>query len=131
MLKKHLYTILFVSWVMFITLLSLFSFSGFDNTIGIAIPHMDKITHFTFYTVFVVLGYFFLKERGKGAFKSQESLLKIIFAAIIYGIFIEALQYAMPFGRAAEFFDVLANSAGAIFGGLLIKKYFSLSRKLK
>lgn len=116
---------------MFITLLSLFSFSGFDNTIGVAIPYMDKITHFTFYTVFVVLGYFFLKEREKGAFKSQESLFKTIIAAIIYGMLIEALQYVMPFGRAAEFFDILANSVGAIFGGLLIKKYFSLNRKLK
>ena len=129
--KKHLFTTFFLSWVVLITSLSLFSFSGFDNAIGIGIPHMDKITHFIFHLGFVVLGYLFLKERAKGLFNEQQALLKIVITAIVYGLLIEALQYMMPFGRAAEISDVLANVGGAIFGCLLIKKYFSLSEKLK
>ncbi len=131
MLKKHLFATLFISWVVLITSLSLFSFSGFDNEIGIRIPHIDKITHFIFHLGFVVLGYLFLKERAKGVFNKQQALLRIFVTTVFYGLFIEALQYVMPFGRAAEVSDVLANVGGAIFGCLLIKKYFSLSEKLK
>ncbi|GMN12002.1 hypothetical protein MTsPCn9_33040 [Croceitalea sp. MTPC9] len=117
---------------MFITSLSLFSFPELDNDTGIRIPYADKIAHFIFYFVFVVLGFFFLQERRvKPSFKPLKTTYKIMVVAIIYGILIEGLQYIMPFDRAAEFFDVLANSAGAIFGGLLIKSYLSLIKKLK
>ena len=51
--------------------------------------------------------------------------------AILYGIAIEILQDLMPFDRAGEILDVLANTLGAIFGSLLIKKYLSRIRKLK
>jgi VanZ family protein len=130
-LKKHLYTTLFISWVVLITLLSLFSFPDIDDGTGIVIPHIDKITHFTFHLIFVVLGCLFLKEKIGEAFKPNKGILIILIAAILYGILIEVLQYVMPFGRAAEIWDILANTMGALFGGLLIKKYFSLTRKLK
>ena len=131
MLKKHLYTILFISWVVVITLLSLFSFPELDNEVVIEIPYIDKITHFTFHLIFVVLGCLFLKEKIGEAFKPNKGILIILIAAILYGILIEVLQYVMPFDRAAEIWDILANTMGALFGGLLIKKYFSLTRKLK
>ncbi len=127
MLKKHLYTIFFISWVVLITLLSLFSFHGIDNGIGIRIPHIDKITHFIFYCVFVVLGTLFLKEKTKKPLKINKIVLRILVVAILYGMVIEALQHIMPYDRAAEILDILANTVGAIFGGLLIKKYFSLT----
>lgn len=130
-LKKHIYTILFISWVVVITILSLFSFPEIDNEIGIVIPYIDKVTHFIFHLTFVVLGCLFLKEKRRETFKLNKGILIILFAAILYGILIEVLQYVMPFGRAAEIWDILANTMGALFGGLLIKKYFSLTRKLK
>jgi VanZ family protein len=114
-----------------ITLLSLFSFPGIDTDRGIRIPHMDKITHFIFYGVFVVLGTLALKEKISTPFKTNKIILRIFFAAIIYGVVIEVLQYLMPYDRAAEILDALANTIGAIFGGLLIKKYLSLTKKLK
>ncbi len=130
MLKKHLYTILFISWLVFITLLSLFSFRDIDDT-GIEIPHIDKITHFIFYAVFAVLGCLYLKEQKKESFQLNREVLKMLGIAILYGIAIEILQDLMPFDRAAEILDVLANTLGAIFGSLLIKKYLSRIRKLK
>ena len=116
---------------MLITLLSLFSFSGIDTTTVITIPHMDKIIHFTFYLVFVVLGFFFYGERFKKRSQLKKVIFSIVIIAIIYGMLIEVLQYVMPYDREADFFDILANSIGSIFGGLLIKKYLSLNRKLK
>jgi len=130
-LKKHLYTILFISWVVFITFLSLFSFSELGDTSGIKIPHFDKIVHFIFHTVFVVLGCFFLKENKKELFFFKGKVLKMLFFAVLYGLIIEFLQYLMPFHRTAEILDVVANTSGAIFGSLLIKKYLSLNHKLK
>lgn len=131
MLKKHLYTILFISWVVVITLLSLFSFPDLDHDNGIEIPHIDKITHFTFYFIFVVLGVLFLKEVKKERFQLKRAIIVMLGIAFLYGIAIEILQYVMPYDRAAEILDVLANTMGAIFGGLLIKKYLSLDRMLK
>ena len=116
---------------MLITLLSLFSFPDIDDGTGIVIPHIDKITHFIFHLIFVLLGCLFLKEKKGEVFKPNKGILIILIAAILYGILIEVLQYAMPFGRAAEIWDILANTIGALFGCLLIKKYFSLTRKLK
>ena len=131
MLKKHLFTILFIGWVVLITLLSLFSFSGLDNDTGIQIPYADKITHFIFHSVFVILGFFFFQENTQDSFSPIKAILKIVVVAFLYGILIEGLQYIMPYDRAAEFFDVVANTTGAIFGGLLIKKYLSLTKKVK
>jgi len=115
-----------------ITLLSLFSFSGFDtDTRVIKIPNIDKIAHFIFYLAFVFLGYFSYKEKIKKDFNLNRTIFSIAIVAALYGIVIEILQYIMPFGRAAEILDVLANAIGAVFGSLLIKKYLSLTRKLK
>jgi len=119
-----------MGWVVTITILSLFSFSEFDDS-GIRIPYLDKITHFIFHLIFVVLGSLFLKEKKGEAFQPNKGIVIILIVAIFYGILIEVLQHIMPFGRAAEIWDVLANTMGAILGGLLIKKYFSLNRKLK
>ena len=132
MLKKHLCTILFVSWVVLITSLSLFSFSGLDTETKVFhIPHIDKITHFVFYLLFVILGFFSYKEKVKKDFLINKTIFILTLVAILYGIVIEGLQYIMAFGRAAEISDVLANTIGAVFGSLLIKKYLSLIRKLK
>ena len=131
MLKKHFYTILFISWVVFITLLSLFSFSVLETKNRIEILYFDKIVHFIFYTVFVVLGSLFLKEKKKESFQLNISIFFTLCTAIVYGLIIEILQYLLPFDRTAEILDVLANTIGAIFGGLLIKKYLSLDRKIK
>ncbi len=130
MLKKHIFTLLFISWVLFITMLSLFSFSGLD--IGtVNIPYADKITHFSFYLIFAVLGCMFIRERTQGKMSLGRTLAIMLVIAIVYGIFIEVLQYTTTTNRMAEYGDVLANSLGAFVGVGLIKWYFSKERPLK
>ena len=123
---------MFISWVLLITMLSLFSFSGIDLDIEkLNVPYADKITHFIFYTVFAILGCLFLRERTKGNMKLAKAIKNIVLAAVLYGIFIEVLQYTLTVDRMAEFGDVLANTFGAIVGVSLIWGYFSKERPLK
>ena len=118
--KNYRFTLLYVSWMVFITLLSLFSFSGVD-TEGWEFPHEDKLVHFVFYFVAVVLGTLCLTERNAARRNSKRLIVPVILFSIIYGIVIEGLQWIMPFGREADLWDILANSLGAIVGGLLIQ----------
>lgn len=129
-LKKHGYTILFLGWVLFVTILSLFSFSGIEDE-GLEIPHIDKITHFIFYFFFVVFGYFFLVEKSRREILSLTTILKLVAVGICYGALMETLQWLMPYNRMAEIWDALANATGAILGGLLIKMYISLTHRSK
>lgn len=116
--------------MVFVTLLSLFSFPD-DATDVITIPYFDKIVHFTFHCVIIILGVLSFRERNSYDFKLMTTLIGLVLFSISYGILIEVLQYYMPFDRAAEIWDVLANTLGAFFGVLLIKNYLSLTTKLK
>jgi len=84
-----------------------------------------------FYLVVVVLGFAYLSERNQRALNVSKSVVVLVLFAIAYGILMEVLQALMPFQRMAEFYDVLANTLGALLGGLLTQKYHSRIVKLK
>lgn len=130
MLRKHIFTFLFLGWATFITVLSLFSFDGIEQE-GIKIPNADKIAHFIFYGTFVVLGYFAVRERMQKQVGDTKILLIFIALAVLYGMVLEGLQHVMPFNRAAEIGDALANTFGALLGGLLTKTYLLLGQRPK
>ena len=132
MLKKNIYTLLFLSWVVVITMLSLFSFSSMDLDTGtLNIPYADKITHFIFYLVFAFVGCLSLRERTLGSLGLRKTLIIVLFFAILYGILIEVLQYTITTDIMAEFGDVLANTLGAFAGIGLIRWVFSKKNPLK
>jgi len=67
----------------------------------------DKMSHFIAYGVLsflIVLG------------RHKMSLIRAIVIAIGYGLVLEALQGAMPFGRSASWLDALANTGGVMLG---------------
>lgn len=115
---------------MFLTTLSLFSFSDLD-TGTVRIPYADKITHFGFYFIFAVLAAMVFRERTRGQIPLKKALIWTLLTAFFYGILIEGLQYTVTVDRMAEWGDVLANTIGAFAGVLLIKWYFSKERPLK
>lgn len=125
-----MFTILFIGWLIVITSLSLFSFSELD-TGSVSIPFADKITHFGFYSGFVLLGCLSLWERKQKKITLKKALIVMVLAAIFYGIGIEALQYSITEDRMAEWGDVLANSFGAFAGGLVVWWYFTKKEPLK
>ena len=130
MLKKYLFTIIFIGWVVFITLLSLFSFDE-ESIPSVAIPHLDKLVHFTFYFVFTVLACLSFREINPKKIPLGKLLAKIIVFAIIYGIVIEVLQGVATIDRDPDLLDVLANSSGALFGSFAVKYIFSGKTSLK
>ncbi|WP_422084220.1 VanZ family protein [Ulvibacterium sp.] len=97
---------------------------------NIQIPHLDKIIHFTFYFVAAILGLFSFRKR----IKSGTSLLKIItglfLCLVVFGIIIEVIQQRYTMTRAGDVFDALANTIGALIGGLTAKMIFSSKKRL-
>ena len=126
--KKAVYTTLFISWVLLVTVLSLFDFDPNDE--GIPIPYLDKLVHFVFYLLFVILGGL-MWQSGKPVHATLKKTILWVVIAVLYGLLMEALQDLLPIDRSAEIFDVLANTLGAVMGGLLIKTYFSRTHALK
>ncbi len=130
MLKRNIFTILFISWMLFITFLSLYSFKG-DSLPKVSIPHVDKAVHFTFYFVGAILGTLFVRELTKGTAALKKTTIIIFLAMVVYGIIIEAIQLGFTPNRHGDILDVLANSLGAFLGILAIKYVFSKKSQLK
>ncbi|WP_421805455.1 VanZ family protein [Flagellimonas sp.] len=126
------YTLLFISWVVVITMLSLFSFPVMDMDPGsFNVPYADKITHFIFYLVFAFVGCMSVRERTTGNLGLVKTTRIVLVLAIIYGILIEVLQYTLTTDRMAELGDVFANTLGAFAGIGLIRWVFSKKNPLK
>ena len=126
------YTLLFISWVVVITMLSLFSFPAMDMDPGsFNVPYADKITHFIFYLVFAFVGCMSVRERTMGNLGLVKTTRVVLVLAIIYGILIEILQYTLTTDRMAELGDVFANTLGAFAGIGLIRWVFSKKNPLK
>ncbi|MFN3138706.1 MAG: VanZ family protein [Allomuricauda sp.] len=126
------YTLLFISWVVVITMLSLFSFPAMDLDPGsFNVPYADKITHFIFYLVFGFVGCMSVRERTMGNLGLVKTTRIVLVLAIIYGILIEILQYTLTTDRMAELGDVFANTLGAFAGIGLIRWVFSKKNPLK
>ena len=129
-LKKYLFTILFISWTVFITLLSLFSFKG-DSLPSVDIPHLDKAVHFTFYFVFTFLGCLGYRELKSKNTTIKRAVFVSILIAVIYGMVIEVLQGVATAHRDPDVLDFLANSVGAFAGAYVVKYIFSGNTSLK
>ncbi len=117
--------------MVFITLLSLFSFPEDTIDLGVRIPNIDKLVHFGFYFMMVILGCFFLREIANHRIGLVKAILSMTVFAIVYGMILEVLQHTITTERSGDIWDFLANSAGALVGGILIKWVFYKKRRLK
>lgn len=129
--KKPWFSFAFFSWMVIITMLSLAPFSGNNKEPFFRIPHLDKIGHFTFYFIVVVLGYMFLWEHRAGKIRKHTAIIWISFFAIIYGMIIELIQSEFTTSRSGDLYDILANTVGAIVAALALKFVFFNKRGLK
>jgi glycopeptide antibiotics resistance protein len=48
----------------------------------------------------------------------------IVFCCILFGIIIEVLQFTITNYRTGDYFDVIANSGGVMFGSLVFNQLF-------
>ena len=106
--RKPLSTIAFISWMVLVTLLSLFSFSE-DSFTQLNIPFLDKIAHFVFYFGAVILGCLALREMVTKKLQLRKAIGYNLGFAMVYGIIIEVLQEKYTTFRDGNVYDVMAN----------------------
>ena len=127
-----MYKILFLSWMVFVTFSSLFSFEGMSmGFFALRVPHLDKVVHFVFYFVMFVTAFFAVKDHFFPRFRLRDLLWGVLLFTIIYGMIIEVLQYTLAVNRQGDIMDVLANSMGAIVGLMLTKRLIYKGGSLK
>ncbi|MGB3152783.1 MAG: VanZ family protein [Maribacter sp.] len=131
MLKKNLFRILFVSWLVFVTFASLFSFELEEEDSLIDIPNFDKVVHFTFYFVMVISGIWAIREYAKKPVKLSKVMIYMVLFAVVYGIIIEVVQHTATENREGDIFDALANTLGALVGMYVVRTLFSGKWSLK
>lgn len=117
---RKLYRILTFFWIVTVTVLSLVSF---NNNVFSSPKNTDKVVHFTFYFIFTFLLTNCFNKVNKKIY------ILIIALTVSYGIIIEILQGTLTETRQADFFDVVANTAGVI--AFILLNIFVLDRNSK
>lgn len=128
--KRHLFAILFIGWMVFVTFSSLYSFEG-DDLPTLSIPYADKIVHFTFYFVAIILGALYFLSLDNPWAKTFVKIIKLALLLIVFGMVIEVIQGALTVNRSGDVFDAMANSAGVAVGFIVILSRFYGQRGLK
>ena len=83
-----------------------------DSGIDLDIPFLDKIVHFGMY---LILGALVTFESRRITTYYYKYIVKILIICVLYGIFIEVVQYFLPW-RGFEFADMIADGLGAAAG---------------
>ena len=93
-----------------------------SNLPKLSISFTDKIAHFFVYFVLAV-SMVIESRRNKDLFNidTKNLILKFIAVGVMFGIFIEFVQWFSPY-RYFELGDILANSSGSVVGALLLTK---------
>jgi VanZ family protein len=102
-----------------------FSLDESPSVPKINIQYPDKVVHFIFYFVFV---YFWSKSLKS---KPLNYLLIVLFSALTLGILIEFLQKNFTHNRSFDWYDILANSIGAIVSFIYVKKFCAIKNQIK
>ena len=83
-----------------------------DSGIDLDIPFLDKIVHFGMYPILGALVTFEFRRITTFYYKY---IVKLLIICVLYGIFIEVVQYFLPW-RGFEFADMIADGLGAAAG---------------
>jgi VanZ family protein len=118
--EHNLFKTIAVIWTLLIFYLCLNDASGLPT---VSIKNIDKIIHFVFYFVFVFLWIKSIKPISIYYF------LMVVLIAIILGISIEFLQEKFTQNRVFDWYDIIANSLGAITSFIIVKSYQSIQNK--
>jgi len=117
LLGHNLFKIFAVLWTLLIIYLCL---DDSPNVPQFTFQYKDKVVHFIFYFVFV---YFWTKSLKN---KDINTLGLILFLALILGITIEFLQENFTYTRTFDWYDILANSIGAVASFMYVKKFYAI-----
>jgi VanZ family protein len=110
-------------WTFLVAFLSLATLADVGSEVNI--PNKDKIVHFTFYFVFVLLWLSFFNFVNP----SSKNKWLVLIAAILFGVLMEIGQGVFTTTRTPDGFDVLANSVGAILGTIFASQSYKKNNK--
>jgi glycopeptide antibiotics resistance protein len=105
--------ILFVIWMVFVTIGSLLPSTSFPSWVDLG-GNKDKIAHFVMYFVTSLLFYLTFRNR----FRTTD-IYAVLFASS-YGAILEVAQLFVP-GRSCSFKDLVANLSGVLFFFILYR----------
>jgi VanZ family protein len=83
----------------------------------IEINHVDKLAHFSFHFIFIILWYMYFISTSK--IINYKTPLILFFVSLVFGIVIEWSQQVLTTSRKGDVLDVISNISGA-FTALVI-----------
>jgi len=120
--------LLAIIWNVAILVFCLVNLSNVNQVSSIRIPHIDKIVHFIFYTTSSFLWSWALLTKTSKHY--QLNLVLIVVSLIAFGLAVECLQDIMPTKRSFEWYDVIANTMGVLFGTSIYLLYEKLKPRI-
>jgi len=96
----------------------------------IEINHVDKMVHFSFHFVFVLLWYLYFNTNAKN--RNYKTPVMLFLVSSVFGIVIELFQHTFTTTRKADVLDVFSNISGAFAALILLLSigYYSKKRIL-
>lgn len=122
LLEHNLFKFFAIIWTLIIFYLCL---DDAPNLPKFSFPNKDKLVHFIFYFVFVFIWTKSLLH------KNLKKLLLILCFALLLGVIIEFLQENFTLHRTFDWYDILANSMGAISSFWLVQKIYQIKNDIK
>lgn len=109
--------------IIYIIALTFGSLSSTSSVPKLGFSFDDKIYHFLAYAVLTFLLFNYLISTS-----IKRKLLSSVSIAVIYGIIIEGLQATVTDFRTPDYYDIIANTAGAFIMAFLL---YTFKNKLK
>jgi VanZ family protein len=80
---------------------------------NVNVDQADKIVHLSFYAVFSILWFLYLRIAIKD---TKKLFLSVFFLSVSFGILIEICQSVFTENRQADVKDAIANTLGTLLG---------------
>ena len=84
----------------------------------VEIINVDKLVHIGVHTLLALLTYFGWVRQDSYAALHRHTFLKIALLLAVYGFSVEVMQEVFTMDRHYDLYDALANSIGAVVGGI-------------
>jgi VanZ family protein len=110
-----------ISWALLILALCTFTTPSLDVPDLFDLIKPDKVAHFFFYAVYVILFQRSFSTMPSGSVYSRNQYSLPLLSGILYGGLIEIYQGLLLPNRTADYVDVIANAIGAIIGWMITR----------
>lgn len=114
--NKYLVPVLFGVLTLVVLILTLVPAGALGSS---PIWSYDKLGHFLMFGswTFLLGAYLYISN------SHTLNLFTIFFIGVSFGVFVELLQFLMPFQRSADLFDIAFDSLGSLLGVLLLNRF--------